>query len=148
MPHFGLMDEKNMPPTEAALLRARLHIRGGVRRIRQGKTAVGLATLYDAVLSGMRWRILSSPLKDGFGNDIAEQLENERVVVALMRKAGVLDGAFDWSRFQELVDRALGEENVVVDRERLLAEVERLMTRLGVMPFDESELPPEDPAVF
>ena len=148
MPHFGLMDEHTMPREQAALLRAKLHIRCGMRRMREGKTAAGLTTIYDAVLSGMRWRILTTPLKERLGSDVAERLENERVVVSLMRKAGILDGSFDWEQFQNLVDRTLMEETVAVDAETLLAAVERLMTRLGVMPFDESELPAEDQAVF
>lgn len=148
MPHFGLMDESTMPPEEAALLRAKLHIRCGMRRMRQGKSAAGLATIYDAILSAMRWHILTTPLKGKLGNDVEEQLENERVVFSLMRKAGILDGALDWNRFQALVDQALMEEEIIVDREALLGQVEELMTRLGVMPFDESILPPEDPRTF
>lgn len=36
MPHFGLMDADALGPIEAPLMRARLHIRGGRRRLRQG----------------------------------------------------------------------------------------------------------------
>ncbi len=55
MPHFGLMDEGSLGPVEGPLMRARLHIRGGKRRLRQGKIAAAIATLYDA-LEGDRLR--------------------------------------------------------------------------------------------
>lgn len=133
----------------AALLRAKLHLRCGLRRVREGKDGAGLATLYDALLSAMRWHILTTPaLKEMLGADLIERLENERVVVALMRRAGILDGVFDWEHFQGLVDQALMGEHCTPDRQALLAGVEGLMTRLGVMPFDEKELPAEAPDTF
>jgi hypothetical protein len=55
MPHFGLMDESALTPADAALLRARLHWRGGKRRILQNKKKAGVATLWDAVLSAGRY---------------------------------------------------------------------------------------------
>jgi len=64
MPHFGLMDETKMGKADAALMRARLHIRGGRRRLRQKKVAAGLVTLYDALLSAMRWYLLKTPRRN------------------------------------------------------------------------------------
>lgn len=150
MPHFGLMDETRMSREAAMLLRAKLHLRCGRRRVRQGKDAAGLATLYDALLSGMRWHILTTPrLKEALGsNDPVERLENDRVVVALMRQAGIIDGAFPWEHFQGLVDQALMGEKGAFDRQAVLVWVDAVMTRLGVMPFDEKELPAENPATF
>jgi hypothetical protein len=55
MPHFGLMDEKALGPVEGPLQRARLHVRGGKRRLRQGKVAAGIVTLYDALNGAMQW---------------------------------------------------------------------------------------------
>jgi len=54
MPHFGLMNERNMGPVEGPFLRARLHMRGGKRRLRQGKIAAGIVTLYDALNAAMQ----------------------------------------------------------------------------------------------
>ena len=55
MPHFGLMDAKALGPERAALQRARLHLRGGKRRLRQGKISAGIATLSDALSFAMEW---------------------------------------------------------------------------------------------
>jgi len=146
-PHFGLMDESKMTPDEAALMRAKLHWRCGVRRVREDKTSAGIATLYDALLSGMRWYILSE-LAENIKNFSTESLENERYVFSLLRKKGVIDSALDTAKLQDIVDRALMEEDVQAEQDWFLNELEKFLTRLGVLPLDESALPPEDPATF
>ena len=54
MPHAGLMDEQALGPVEGPRQRARLHIRGGKRRLRQGKISAGIAALYDALDGAMQ----------------------------------------------------------------------------------------------
>jgi hypothetical protein len=58
-PHFGLLDETKMSQEEALLMRAKLHWRGGKRRIEENKGPEGIATLYDALLSALRWHVLT-----------------------------------------------------------------------------------------
>ena len=147
MPHFGLMDPDALGTEAAALQRARLHIRGGRRRLRQGKISAGLGTLYDALLFALEWYIASPdrrktlPIKEG------DNLRDDRTVFALLVKAGVIDGRFDYGAFKDLVEAAPSESSVY-DYTEILNRVESVMTRLGVMPFEESELPPEDPSTY
>jgi hypothetical protein len=42
----------------------------------------------------------------------------------------------------------LDEEMPGYDYGDVLKGIEQVMTQLGVMPFDESKLPPEDPSTF
>jgi len=146
MPHFGLMDENELGPVEGPLQRARLHLRGGRRRLGQGKIAVGIGTLADALGAAMRWYVAAPrrklALRDG------EDLNDDRTVYAVLVRSGVLDGSFDYGAFDEVVDRALQGEVPGFDHRGLLRELEQVMTQLGVMPFDESSLPAEDPATF
>lgn len=146
-PHFGMMDESKMSKVEALLLRCKLHWRGGVRRMRENKAPSGLATLYDALLSAMRWYILTN-LQQELGDNAEEKLENERFVFSLLRRAGILDGSFDIKFVVETVDRALMEKDVSSDQERFMALLHHVLSRIGVLPFDEAELPPEDPSTF
>lgn len=146
-PHFGLMDESKMSKIDALQMRFRLHWRCGVRRMRQDKTAIGLATLYDALLSAMRWYILTN-LRQELGDNAEEKLENERLVFSLLRRAGILDSSFDLKLVEETVDRALMEEDISSDQERVIAELYQFLARIGVLPFDETKLPPEDPATL
>jgi hypothetical protein len=148
MPHAGLMDEERLGPREGPFQRARLHIRGGRRRLKQGKIAAGIVTLYDAVLAAMDWYAASSEGRRKLSFKDGEDYRNETVLYAVLVRSGVLDGKFDFEAFDRLTERALDEEMPGYDYRDLLAGVESVMTQLGIMPFDESMLPPEDPKTF
>lgn len=148
MPHFGLMNEQTLGPVEGPLQRARLHLRGGKRRLRQGKTAAGIVTLYDALNGAMQWYIASPERRAGLSIRAGDDLNSDRTLYAVLVRSGVLDGSFDFDAFDRLTERALREELPGDDHRQLLAGIEKVMTLLGVMPFDEAALPPEDPATF
>ncbi|MDW7774157.1 MAG: hypothetical protein SCH71_14820 [Desulfobulbaceae bacterium] len=146
-PHFGLMDESKMSREDALLLRAKLHWRGGIRRCRENQSAAGISSLYDAMLSAMRWYILTN-LRDEAGKDVIENIENERFVFFLLRKAGLLSFSFDLNFMEDVVDKALMQEDIESRKDQFIEQVKKVMTQLTVLPFDESELPPEDPSTF
>jgi len=147
MPHFGLMDPDALGTEAAALQRARLHIRGGRRRLRQGKISAGLGTLYDALLFALDWYVASPDRRKNLPIQAEDNLRDDRTVFALLVKAGVIDGRFDYGVFKELVEAAPYESSVY-DYTETLNQVESVMVRLGVMPFQESELPAEDPSTY
>jgi hypothetical protein len=148
MPHAGLMDEKTLGPVEGPRQRARLHIRGGKRRLRQGKISAGIVTLYDALEAAMR-SYVDDPKKRGkLDRGEGEDLNNDAIVYKLLVRSQVLDGKLDFNEFDRLTEKALYEEIPGFDYHELLAEIESVMTQLGVMPFDEAALPPEDPGTF
>ena len=145
MPHFGHMDESKMSVHEADLLRARLHLRSGRRRLSEGKLRSGVETVFDALHAAMRACALAPANRSRFeGADLGDaQLLYEDLV-----GAGVLDGRFEFLRLQEMADKALDEGLPVYDHAWLLSGIESVMTQLGVLPFDESTLPKEDPGTF
>lgn len=128
-------------------MRAKLHWRCGVRRMRENKAAAGLATLYDALLSAMRWYILVN-LGGEIGDGAVEKIENERYVFSVLRRHGLLDDSLDLRLVEDVVDRSLQEEDVGAEQDRVMAQMETFLRRLGMLPFDEAELPPEDPHTF
>ncbi len=142
------MDEETLGPVEGPLQRARLHLRGGKRRLREGKISAGIATLYDALNGALQWYIaapgrrLKLTIRDG------ENLNDDKVVYSVLVRSGVLDRSFDFEAFDRLTERALNQEMPGYDYRELLKGIEQVMTRLGVMPFDEAQLPPEDPSTF
>ena len=149
MPHFGLMNtEDSFKSEEGALLRARLHIRAGRRRLRQGKISSGIVTLYDALLFAMESYIMSPRRREGLDIREGEDLKNDRTLYAVLTRSGVLDGKFDYETFDRLIDEEAAEEMPGYDYKWILVGVESVMTQLGVMPFDEAALPPEDPKTF
>ncbi len=147
MPHFGLMDPDALGAEAAALQRARLHIRGGRRRLRQGKISAGLGTLYDALLFALDWYVTSPDRRKNLPIQADDDLRDDRTVFALLINAGVIDGRFDYGAFKDRVEAAPYESSVY-DYTEILNQVESVMSRLGVMPFEESELPAEDPSTY
>jgi hypothetical protein len=148
MPHFGLMDERALGPVEGPLRRARLHIRGGKRRLRQGKISAGIVTLFDALEAAMRSYAEDPARRAGLTIHEGENLNNEKTLYAVLVRSNVLDGRFDFEGFDRLTERALHEELAGYDYRELVEGLDSVMTRLGAMPFDEEALPPEDPATF
>ena len=148
MPHFGLMDEEALGPVKGPLQRARLHIRGGKRRLRQGKISAGIVTLYDALEGAMRSYIAEPGRLAKLAVGKGEDLNNDKTLYAALVGAGVIDGKLDFEAFDRLLERALNEEMPAYDYRELLTNIEAVMTQLGVMPFDETLLPPEDPKTF
>ena len=149
MPHFGLMStEDSFKKPEGALLRARLHIRGGKRRLRQGKISAGIVTLYDAFIFALRWYLMAPEHQEELRVNEALDLTDEKAMIRVLESSGVLDSSFDLRAFDKLVDKAAYEEMPGFDFGPMLAQFESLMRRLGVMPFDEEALPPEDPSTF
>ena len=77
-----------------------------------------------------------------------DDLSDEKTVLAILKRSNVLSVDFDYDAFDALVDKASTEEMPGYDYHGLLRDFEALMTSLGVMPFNEAELPQEDPATF
>ncbi len=148
MPHFGLMDERSLGFVNGPLQRARLHIRGGKRRLLQGKIAAGIVTLYDALLAAMESYAASEAGRRRLRVRSGTDFKDEKKLYAELIRAGVLDGSFDFEAFDLLTETALQGELPGYDFHPLLAGLESVMFQLGVMPFDESTLPPEDPNTF
>jgi hypothetical protein len=148
MPHFGLMNERELGPVAGPLQRARLHLRGGKRRLRQGKVSAGIVTLYDALEGAMLSYAESPDTGPGLQFLPGERRYDSKVLYAVLVRSGVLDGSFDFEAFDQLTEQALNQELVDYDTRDLLSGVESVMTQLGVLPFDETGLPPEDPSTF
>lgn len=149
MPHFGLMSTKeSFDSAEGALLRARLHIRGGKRRLSQGKIAAGIVTLYDALIFGLRFYFMVPEYRSQLDSGEYLDLTDERAMIAALRKAGMADRSFDLEKFEKLVEWAAWHEMPDYDYRSLISSFELLMTALEVMPFDEASLPQEDPSTF
>jgi hypothetical protein len=148
MPHFGLMDETQMGREEAALTRAKLHIRGGRRRLRQGKQAAGIAALFDALISAVKWYVLSNRESMAAHIDNDEDLEDDEKLLELLVRPGIVQLSFDLDRFRSRLNSALEDRLTDAVAKELSAQMEEIMTGLGVLPFDENTLPPEDPSTF
>lgn len=149
MPHFGLMDTENKSPAAIALLRAKLHFRCGKRRVHEGKIALGMSTLYDALLSSMRWYALSNEaLHAEIHRQGEEILEVDVKLQNLIATHGAWPDDLDFQKLLTLVNRALTNNVNGLDHDLFMKQIDGLLTNLGVLPFDEAELPQEDPTTL
>lgn len=139
MSHYSLMNKNEMSEAEAALMRARLHLRGGKRRLQRGFSAAGIAALYDALLFGMCYYIATHERCAAFVENT--DLWDGVALYQALAHAGVFDDPRTFNRFSLLVERALWQESFSFDTDATLAEAETMLTKLGVMPFHESALP-------
>ncbi|MHA2299111.1 MAG: hypothetical protein ACXAEU_20250 [Candidatus Hodarchaeales archaeon] len=152
MPHFRLMDADTMNPADALLLRAKLHVRGGKRRVSQNKIPAAVASLHDAFLSAMQRFFVSSELKKLLKipeNEI--DLYNEEILFPVLKESGIIDDTFTKGDFQYLsliLDEALEQETINFNNDSYFSKYDNVMTQLGVLPISEKELPPEDPLTY
>ncbi|MBI5633549.1 MAG: hypothetical protein HZA15_08745 [Nitrospirae bacterium] len=140
--------KESFDSADGALLRARLHIRGGRRRLMQGKVAAGIVTLYDALIFGLRFYFMIPEHRRQLDPGESLDLTEERAMIGALRKGRIIERDFDLDEFEELVDRAAWDEMADYDYRSMLSSFEFLMTQLDVMPFDEAMLPEEDPLTF
>lgn len=142
------MDERALGPEAGPLQRARLHIRGGKRRIRQGKVSEGIVTLYDALNAAMEWYFASEERRGRLAIGRDDDLRDDRTLYDILTRSGVLDGSFDYRTFDKLIEEISFRDFRGYDHDKIVAGIDYFMTQLGVMPFDEGELPPEDASTF
>jgi hypothetical protein len=148
MPHFGLMDEKKLGPVAGPFQRSRLHLRSARRRLRQGKTAAGVVTLYDVLSAAMDSYAASAERSAGLNVRKGEDLKQERDLYRVLVRSGVISSDLDFDAFEDLMEKALSQEIPGYDHRVLLQQVESLLEQLGVLPFDEATLPPEPEGTY
>ena len=152
MPHFGLMESEEMKPDEAALLRARLHIRGGMRRLKQGKVSAGIAALHDALIHGMQWFLSAKHPELLYTNSEADyDLTDDMTLLQFIQKTDSFAHYSYKEDFKYLLDilyQALDNKINGFDQPRYIQIIEKFMYQLGVEPFSYEDLPLEDPSTY
>jgi hypothetical protein len=132
------MDTTQMVDSRSMRRCARLSLRDGKRSIQKGFPAAGAAALYEAVLFGMRYYIARHKRCESFVQNI--DLWDAASLFHALARAGVFEDPLSFNRFSLTVERALWQESFSFNIDFLLAEVEKLLAKLGVIPFNGSAL--------
>lgn len=153
MPHFRLMDPDRMESAEAVFLRAKIHVRGGKRRISENKIPAGIASLHDAFLSAMQRFFLAPDLKKKLltVKNFDIDLYDEEILFLILKKSGIINDSFTETDFIYLcavLDEALTSNLNSFDQEKYYTLFDNVMEQLGILPYSENELPPEDPSTY
>jgi len=147
MPHFGLIDD-SLQQADASLLRARLHVRGGKIRLSEGRKEDGVAALYDAQVHAMFRYFDSSELRSDLPIGDDDDLNDDRTLFIILKKAGVIDSTMDVQDFDyiyQIMDDAIEDNMIEFDEHQFMFRFNRIMISLKALPFDESELPKRIP---
>lgn len=143
------MNEDEISLADSYLLRSKLHTRCGIRRINQKKYSAGIATIYDAIIAGIRW-YLSSPSRvkkfDLFTNG---DYYDEQILYSLLKKIDAIEynDFIEFHTTMELgLDQDLTDNDINIDK--ILKNFQTIMTKLEILPFDFNELPSENPDLF
>jgi hypothetical protein len=96
----------------------------------------------------MEWYIASAERIKRLLIEAGDNLNDDRSLYRVLVQSQVLDGGFDFDAFDRLVETALHEEMQDYNYREMLDGLEGVMIRLGVMPFEELALPPEDPETY
>ena len=138
MSSHGLMNIDQLSEADAAFMRASVHWRSGLHAGQEPTLGAGITALYDAILLGMRDYIARH-------EDCASFVENTdpwdapALYHALVR-AGVFDDPLRFNRFSLIVERVLWQGSAAFDDARVLEEAEKMLTKLGIIPFDRATL--------
>ena len=98
------------------------------------------------MVSALQWYVASPERCNDLLIEESEDLKDDRAVFEILKRSGRLDAVLDYGKFNSLVEKALKQEMPDYDYTEILKSLESVMTQLGVMPFDENKLPPEDPS--
>jgi hypothetical protein len=134
MPHFGLIDD-SLSVEEAALLRARLHVRGANIRLARGQVADAIAAYYDAFSTGMELN-LPEP----------ERYREDKSMFQDLADIGILEPTAedDFEFLERTLDDAIEGAVERIDLNRFLEVIEPFLMRLGIIPFAPDSLPQEE----
>ena len=135
MPHTGIIDE-TLDGEQELLMRARLHIKGGLDRFSQGMTADAIAAFYDAVSSAMQRYIIVTeiPIHD---EDISKDFELFKILL----KARVFDDSTtleDFDFLESTLEDAFEDQLQTFNETSFLEISESLLIQLGII--NEGEL--------
>jgi hypothetical protein len=131
MPDDTLIEAGSMTDARTALICARLNLRGGKRRLQKGLKRAGVTALYDSVFFGMHYYIAKHKSCESIVKDT--DLWDSAALFHVLARAGVFDDPLLFNRFSLIVEHALWQGSSLVDVGEILAEVEEMLTRLGVI---------------
>jgi len=130
IPHTGIIDE-TLDGEQELLMRARLHVKGGLDRFSQGMTADAIAAFYDAVSSAMQRYILIKEIPTN-GVDISEDLNLFKVLL----ESGVFNDSTtleDFEFMEQTLDDAFENQLQTFDETSFLEVSKSLLIQLCII---------------
>jgi hypothetical protein len=146
MPHFGLIGD-GMAPDAEALLRAKLHMRGGDIRLERGEIADAIASYYDAFSTAMLRFYLSDSLRKENNLPKLQDITDDHAVFLALKGCRVIDDSFSDVNFHQtenLLSAAFEGWVEDYDYKSVIDTLVTVMCQLNVLPISPGELPEEN----
>jgi hypothetical protein len=132
LPHAEVIDE-SLEGIAMLLERVRLHVKGGMQRLKRGEEADAVAALYDAISSAMQRYTYPELANWIIVEDVDADLSDDHTLFQVLRKSGIINDAVlesDFSYIEETLDDALEDRLSDFDKEKFLDITNRLLTQL------------------
>ena len=114
--------------------------------------AAGVAALHDALIHGMEWFLVTKhPELISTSTGKEYDLTDDDTLFQLLQKTQTFSDDFSGDEFryiEQILDQALYKEMDGFDHEKYLNLIHNFMKKLGIEPFSEESLPPEDPTTY
>lgn len=143
MPHAGLIDE-SLGKVERLLMRARLHVRGSHIRLSEGRTRDGVTAMYDAISSAMQMFTQPELMRDHPLLLEDDDPSDDAMLFRILKRSGIFDESVSASEFAFIslcLDDALEDKMDEFDETKFVETAHVLLLQLGVLPFNECDLP-------
>ena len=137
IPHTGVIDEALYGEQEL-LMRARLHVRGGLDRFSQGMTADAIAAIYDSISSAMqRFVILDGVDYHLIRND--DDVSDDETLFRVLLRSDIFDDATtqeDYDFIEQTLEDAFEDQLETFDETSFLEITISLLNQLGIVSDD------------
>jgi len=140
MPYDDLLNAAKKTEARTALICAHMRLRGAKRLLQKGLSASGMIALYDSVLFGMHYYVAKN--EDCLSTTILKNVDlgDATGLFHMLASAGVFDDPYAFNRLSLIVERALWQRSLSFDIDAILEEIEKMLAKLGVIPFNENIL--------
>jgi hypothetical protein len=132
----SVIDPSQITDPRQALLCARLYLRGAKRLFHGGSVKRGTAALYDSVLFGMYYYIVYIVRHEGCAD---VDRSDAAAVFHLLARVGIFEDQHTFNRLSLAVEHILWQGSDSFHANAILAEVEDMLRKLGVMKIQKTQ---------
>jgi hypothetical protein len=134
MPHTGVIDD-SLKGEQALLMRARLHLKGGLDRLENELEEDAVAALFDAISSAMQRFTFPGISNQTLIIKKGEDISDDRTLFEVLRRSGIIDSSVtdeDYTYIEATLDNALEYRLSNFDRYKFLNITYRLLEQMSV----------------
>ena len=134
MPHTGVIDE-TLEGEKELLMRARLHVAGGLNRFSEGTIADAIAAVYDAISSAMQRYVILDGVDHHLIRNENEDISKDEILFRVLLKSGIFDDTTtqeDFDFIEQTLNDAFDNQLETFDETSFLEISFSILNQLGI----------------